>query len=56
MRKVNNFFKIPMNKPNMGIVIFQGIQIASHHIPKNLDARGNMNPPYQTPLKCKCNF
>ncbi len=27
-------------KPNMKIVLFLGIQIPNHHIPKNLDARG----------------
>ena len=37
MREINNSFKIAMNKPNIGIVTFQNIQMAKYHISKNLD-------------------
>ena len=43
MRKINNPFKITMNKPNIGIVTFQNIQMAKHHIPKNLDIGANVD-------------
>ena len=45
MEKINNIFKIPGNKPNIRIATFLGIQIARNHIPKNLDARSNVNSP-----------
>ena len=43
MEKINNSFKIVMNKPNIGIIIFQGIYIAKYHIPKNLNAGSNVD-------------
>ena len=36
-------------KPNMGIATFLGIQIVRNHIPRNLDARNNVDSSYQTP-------
>ena len=36
-------------KPNIGIATFLNIQIAMNHISRNLDARSNMNSPYQMP-------
>ena len=44
MRKINNLFKITINKLNVGIT-FQGIQIARYHIPRNLDDGGNVDSP-----------
>ena len=32
-------------KQNIGITTFLDIQIAKNHIPKNLDARSNVNSP-----------
>ena len=45
MRKINNSFKIAMKKPNIRIVTFENIQIARHHIPRNLDAVSNVDSP-----------
>ena len=45
MEKINNSFKIAMNKPNIEIVTFQNIQIARYHIPNNLDAGSNVDSP-----------
>jgi len=45
MEKINNSFKIPRNKQNIGIVIFQSIQIARQRIPRNLDAEKNVDSP-----------
>ena len=42
-------FHIPRNlkrfqiKPNIGIIKFLGIQIAMNHVPKNLDAKNNID-------------
>ena len=44
MRKINNLFKITINKLNIGIT-FQGIQIARYHILRNLDDGSNVNSP-----------
>ena len=41
---LRNFNRFPL-KPNIGIATFQDIQIARNHIPKNLDARSNVDPP-----------
>ena len=37
--------KIFSMKPNRGIATFLGIQIAKNHIPRNLDARSNVDSP-----------
>ena len=39
---LRNFKRFPM-KPNIGKATFLGIQIARNHIPRNLDARSNMD-------------
>ena len=51
MRKINNSFKIARNKPNIEIVTFQGIQIARHHILRNLDDRSNVDSPVPNATK-----
>ena len=49
MGKINNSFNIPRNKPNIRIVTFQGIQIARHHVPRNLDAKVMWITLYEMP-------
>ena len=48
MGKINNSYKILRNKPNIGIITFQDIQIARYHIPRNLDAGVMWIISYQT--------
>lgn len=53
MKRINNFYKMSKNIPNMGIsysefpnlviVTFLKIQILKHHIPKNVGARGMLD-------------